>query len=148
MGAEEMFYSLDPRKICVLAGDIPAGYWELHGCIMERSPSLFKETETGPANKLDLDQAIARVEMKAIKDGNPAASLVSVGVGALAGLRFFGPLGAVGGALVGQALAGNRHEVTVDVHLSDGRHFEAFMDKQIYQRLQTIAGRDKSGEET
>lgn len=142
--AEDVLYRLDPRKIRVLSGDIPLGYWELHGCVMERSSEIFKNSESAAAAaSVNLDQAISKLDLKNVEDANPAANLVGIGVGAFAGLRFFGPIGAIGGAVLGQTLVGNRHEVNVDVHLSDGKQFCAVMDKSVYQRLKAIANRSE-----
>ena len=138
MGAEDLLYRMDPKKIRVTTGDITPGYWELHSMKLERSGELFKSGSSSPLEELDLNGAIEKMDVKTIEDANPGANMVGIGVGALAGLRFFGPIGAIGGAVAGQMLVGNRHDVTVDVQLSDGRKFQATMDKSIYQRLKTI----------
>ncbi len=142
MGAEDILYRLDPRKIRVESGDISAGYWELHSCVMQKSPELFKETAASDAcAELNLDQMIEKLEVKNVKDANPTGNMLGVGVGALAGLRYFGPVGAIGGAVAGHLLVGNRHEMHVDVLLRDGRRFTAYMDKDVFKRMQTIAAR-------
>ncbi len=142
MGAEDILYQLDPRKIRIVSGDVAAGYWELRGCVLKKSPELFKETETqNSTSDVSLDQEIEKLNLLTIADANPAGNLLGIGVGALAGLRYFGPVGAVGGAVVGQLLVGNRHEVNLEVVLKDGRKFVTFMDKAVYMRFQTIAGR-------
>lgn len=143
MGAEDVLYRLDPRKIHVVSGDIDPGYWELQSYKLVKSPELFNTKDPkGASVEINLHNAIAKLDLQKIEDANPTANLVGIGVGALAGLRFFGLLGAVGGAVAGQMLAGNRHELTVEVLLQDGRHFIAQMDKNIYQRLKLIANRD------
>lgn len=147
MGAEDILYRLDPKKIKVISGDIPAGYWELHSCTLVKSSDLFKTSDVIEAKQeINLDQAIAKLDVKNIEDANPTANLVGVGVGALAGLRFFGPIGAIGGAVAGQMLVGNRHEVTVNVQLTDGRQFVASMDKAVYQRLIAVHARSAAAE--
>lgn len=142
MGAEDLLYRMDPKKIRVNTGDISLGYWELHSMKLERSSDLsemFKPGESKTAKEeINLEGVISKLELKTIEDANPAANMVGIGVGALAGLRFFGPIGAIGGAVAGQMLVGNRHEVSVDVQLNDGRNFQATMDKAIYQRLKAI----------
>jgi hypothetical protein len=140
MGAEDLLYRMDPKKIRVSSGDITHGYWELHSMKLERSSELFKCSTAAscPSEEINLAGQITSLELKNIEDANPAANMVGIGVGALAGLRFFGPIGAIGGAVAGQLLVGNRHEVTVEVLLNDGRKFQATMDKSIYQRLKAI----------
>ena len=144
MGVEECFYRLDPRKIHVISGDVPAGYWDLHACVLERSGDMLKDANAADVNRLDLDDQIETVELQDINNTSSTSNLIGLGVGALAGLRFFGPLGAIGGALAAQALVGNRHDVTVSVKLKDGRHFVASMDKNLHRRLQAIKSRAAS----
>lgn len=147
--AQDILYRFDARKIKIISGDIPAGYWELHSCILERcecpvggsSAGADSSSETSKDRKVDLDGIITRMSVKNVEDANPAANMLGVGVGALAGLRFFGPLGAIGGAVAGQMLVGNRHDVTVEVKLKNGTQFTATMDKNVYQRLQVVANR-------
>lgn len=138
MGAEDILYRLDPKKIRVISGDITSGYWELHSMKLERSGELFKSGSGEALEEIKLDGQITSLELKNIEDANPTANMLGIGVGALAGLRFFGPIGAIGGAVAGQMLIGNRHEVSVDVHLNDGRKFHASMDKSVFQRLKAI----------
>jgi hypothetical protein len=142
MVAEQLFYCWDQRKISVESGDIPHGYWELRGCVLEQSPKIFDCHCAEKVEKINLDNAIAKIELKSIKDPNQAANVLGVGAGAVLGLRFFGLLGAIGGALAGQALCGNRTEIAATVHLTDGRSFEATMEKNLYERLKAIAARN------
>lgn len=148
MGAEEFLYRLDPRKLEIVSGDLKCGFWDLRGCTLHRSPELFNSKDTNqnldPQDEVNLDRSIASLNIRSIKDANAAGNMVGIGVGALAGLRFFGPLGAVAGAIAGQAVVGNRHEVVLEILLQDGRHFVAKMDKAVYERIKVIVGRDFS----
>jgi hypothetical protein len=149
MGAEDILYRLDPTKVRIVSGDIAEGYWDLRGCSLVRSPELLRvaaEGEVPEPEQVDLDGQIQNLDIKNIKDANPTGNLIGIGVGALAGLRFFGPLGAIGGALVGSALVGNRHEITVTVRLKNGRLFVASMDKDVYARLKLIGERSGATE--
>lgn len=149
MGAEDILYRLDPTKVRIVSGDIAEGYWDLRGCSLVRSPELFRiavEGEAPAPEQVDLDGQIQNLDIKNIKDANPTGNLIGIGVGALAGLRFFGPLGAIGGALVGSAVVGNRHEITVTVRLKNGRLFVASMDKDVYARLKLIGERSGATE--
>lgn len=142
MGAEDFLYKLDPTKIRVISGDIPLGFWGLHGCTLSQSPALFDLGSNENSNSsIILDGEIAALGVENIADANPTGNLIGVGVGALAGLRFFGPIGAIGGAVAGQFLLGNRHEITLSVTLKDGRHFVAIMEKSVYQRFKLIGVR-------
>ncbi|MBX9573647.1 MAG: hypothetical protein K2X77_32395 [Candidatus Obscuribacterales bacterium] len=145
MGPEDILYRLDPTKVRVVSGDIAEGYWELRACSLVRSPELFApESET--REQIDLDGQIQNLDIKNIKDANPAGNWVGIGVGALTGLRFFGPLGAIGGAVLGNALVGNRHEITVTVRLKSGKMFVLSMDKDVYSRLKLIGERSGATE--
>jgi hypothetical protein len=138
MVAEDILYRFDPRKIKVLSGDIAEGYWELRGCVMHRVADLFKEASTDADSRLDLDQQIASIAIETVDESNQACNLAGIGIGALAGFRFFGPLGALGGAVIGQTLMGNCAELKVEVQLKDGKSFVAQMDKNIHKRLKAI----------
>lgn len=141
MGAEDILYRLDPTKVRAVSGDIGEGFWDLRGCSLVRSPELFgQEAETKP-EQIDLDGNIQNLDIKNIKEANPTGNWVGIGVGALAGMRFFGPLGAIGGAVLGSALVGNRQEITVTVRLKSGRVFVLSMDKDVYARLKLIGER-------
>jgi len=142
MSAEDILYRMDPRKIHIISGDIAPGYWELHGSTLSASPQLLKPAQSNKQQAIKLDRNIAKLDLKEIADSNPTANLVGIGVGALAGLRLFGPLGAIGGAVAGQIVMGNRHELTAEVLLQDGRQFTAQMDKNIFNRLKLIAERE------
>ena len=146
MKAEDYFYRLDPRKVRIVSGDIPAGYWELHGCTLERSGKLFGDApaEIKPYDRLELDRNIKRIEVQEVPDPDYSSDLLGIGVGAFVGLRFLGPLGAIGGALAGHALMGNRQQQSVDVILHDGRRFSAIMDRNVFQRLKAIEMRSES----
>ena len=144
MVAEDILYRFDPRKIRVMSGDIAEGYWELRGCVMNRAADLFKEISSDPASLLDLDQQIASIEIQTVEEANKACNLAGVGIGALAGFRILGPLGAIAGAVIGQSLMGNCAELKVEVELKDGRKFVAQMDKNIHKRLKAIAARHAS----
>lgn len=145
MGAEDILYRLDPTKVRIISGDIAEGYWELRACSLVRSPELFSPA-TDDLEQVDLDGQIQNLDIKNIKDANPTGNMVGIGIGALAGLRFFGPLGAIGGALIGSAVVGNRHEITVTVRLKSGRLFVASMDKDVYARLKLIGERSGATE--
>lgn len=140
----DVLYRLDPRKIRVISGDVEGGYWELQSLSMVRSLKLFKEADKDSSNVVSLDNAIEKLEIVNIENAHPAANIAGVAVGAWAGLRVFGPLGAIIGAVGAQALVGNRQEMTVEVQLVDGRKFVASMDTKLYKRFQALKARSSA----
>lgn len=140
MSAQDVVYRFDPRKMRVNSGDVPAGYWELHSCKLVRCSDLFGKKNV-KREEIDLAGRIKSVEIDGVDESSKGASMLGLGAGALVGFRLFGPIGAIGGALAGQALVGTRDEVNVTVQLNDGTSFSALMDKTIYERLKMVAQR-------
>ncbi len=140
MQAEDVIYRFDPRKIRVVSGDVPVGYWELRGCKLVRCRDVF-DGSTSDGMELDLDAKVKKLQLRKIADANPGANIVGVGLGALLGLRCCGRVGAITGAIAGQLLVGNRYDMTVDVHLTDGKQFLAHMDSAVYKRMQAVGAR-------
>lgn len=140
MLAEDVLYRFDPRKVRLVSGDLPQGYWELHGCRLIRCRDMFDGSNTD-SMEVNLDGCVKRLQLQKVADANPGANVLGVGVGALLGLRCCGRVGAITGAIAGQLLVGNRYDMTVKVHLTDGRHFVAHMDSAVYKRMQAVGAR-------
>ena len=112
-------------NVVVIAGDIKKGMWTFSG------QTLTEDKFTAP-ERINLKThllAISSVDETAEK------SLGGAAVAGIAGAVLFGPLGALGGMLVG----GNKKGVSFAAELSDGRKFLAKADSRIYTRLVAIA---------
>ena len=140
VGFENVINRYDKTKIQVVSGDLSAGFWSLDGFTLVRSSSCCGGSSATP-ERIALQGALTKLVVKDLGQSHSTASIIGAGVGALAGLRFYGLVGAIGGAFAGHFLGGSRAEVSAEAELSDGRKFVATMDPSIFKRLAAIANR-------
>jgi hypothetical protein len=111
-------------KIEMIAGDFGKGIYELpndkYGMI-----ELRKEYSL---TKIDLTILIERVELHTEESVKKLLGTAGWGV---AGALLLGPLGAIGGMLIG----GREKKVCFATYLKDGRKFMATTDSKTYQRI-------------
>ncbi len=116
-------------KIKILAGDVPKQTARLQG---ERLMCDRGTGQNDTATGIDLSQKLSSVEImtdEKVKKLGGTAGWGFVGVLAL------GPLGAIGGMLLG----GNKQRVTFAAELKDGRRFLAETDGKTWKKIQVIA---------
>ena len=141
----ELTGKLDPTKIRVTQGDLPAGDWIFNGHGMVYTP---KATADQKGEKVEAPEKIVivlqdRVQVTPVKaeefgiirqfgaDMSPLA-------GALAGVTLFnGFFGMMTGFAAGSMLG--RNLATFSCELDDGRRFMALADMRVYKRLLAIA---------
>ncbi len=121
-------------KVNIIAGDILTGSWELSGSQLKRPPSGGTTAE--PVN---LSNNISKLDLKDQINKDALEPVVTAGVGAMLGLRFFGLIGAAGGAALGLLFSNNHPQISVICKLKDGRQFIAVMSPQAYQLLRQYA---------
>lgn len=108
-------------KVKVLAGDIPAGEWAASASAQWGFAILVSKGET-------LTLKIASVEPLTEERVKKLAGTAGWG---LAGAALLGPLGAIGGMLLG----GNRTEISFVCNTKDGKRFMGVTDAKFYQQL-------------
>jgi len=115
-------------KVKILAGDVPTQTANLKG---ER---LLCDGGTGQNNSatgINLGQKLSSIEMMTDEKVKKLGGTAGWGfVGAVA----LGPLGAIGGMLLG----GNKQRVTFAAELKDGRRFLAETDGKTWQKIQAL----------
>lgn len=113
--------------IKVVAGDLDAGAWQYSGTysIMSRT-STVKHMWAGERYDIRLDVVSIEplTEEKVKKLGGTAAW-------GIAGAALLGPLGAIGGMLIG----GNKTQIGFICHMKDGRKFVATTDSKTWQKI-------------
>jgi hypothetical protein len=115
--------------IKVVAGDLDKGSWQFIGsfgaCTMTRA-STTKSLWKGESYNLNTDvQSIEQLTEEKVK------KLAGTAAWGIAGAVLLGPLGAIGGMLVG----GNKIEVAFTCHLKDGQKFMATTDGKTWQKI-------------
>lgn len=135
MVVENLLCKYDKNKIRIISGDIENGLWTLDGF------SLVPAKGSAINKRIDLEQRISNIQLRDAKPTNSTGSILGAGVGALAGLRYYGVVGAIGGAFAGHFIGGGQTEVCVDIELTDGRKFAASMSPTMCKRLSAIANR-------
>jgi hypothetical protein len=118
-------------KVKVLAGDLMEGCWELSGPALKRS----SDRGTTFAEPVNLANNISNLELKDQINKDSLEPVVTAGIGALLGLRFFGLIGAAGGATLGFLFSNNHPQISISCKLKDGRQFLAVMSPQAYQLM-------------
>ena len=118
-------------KVKVIAGDLLEGNWEISGTTLKRAPERGT-TVTEPVNLAD---NISKLDLKDQLNKDNLEPVVTAGIGALLGLRFFGLIGAAGGATLGFLFSNNHPQISISCHLKDGRQFIAVMSPQAYQLM-------------
>ena len=127
------------RYVTVMAGDILTGVWNVFHLDGKAGDEWGTNEQTPGAttmvkgkNRIRLDHMIDNIEIvtedKVKKFGG------TVGMGILGGLAL-GPLGAIGGLLVG----GNKKEVCFVCQFKDGKKFLGKTDGKTYQKLMALS---------
>ena len=111
-------------KIKVIAGDIETGVWVVPHDIFGRQ-LMRKELSS---TKINLKQELERIELQTEESVKKLAGTAGWG---LTGLALFGPLGAIGGMLIG----GRGKKVCFAAYLKDGRKFLATTDGKTFQKI-------------
>lgn len=116
-------------KIKVIAGDLATGTYDVPHDLLGREIVMRKQFSF---DKLDLVKEIERVELQTEESVKRLAGTAGWGI---AGMAIFGPLGAIGGMLIG----GKDKNVCFAVYLKDGRKFLATTDGKTYQKIAAAA---------
>lgn len=119
-------------KIKVEAGDIDKGSWTFSGmfgtAVMSRT-STSAHPWKGESINLSLE-----LESVDLLDEEKVKKLAGTAGWGVAGAVLLGPLGAVGGILLG----GNKKEIAFAAYLKDGRKFMAITDGGTWKKLMAI----------
>lgn len=111
--------------IKVMAGDIANDKWQLH-------PAMFGGFRIVRGfQSINLEKLVESVEVLTEEKVKKFAGTAAWGV---AGAMLLGPLGAIGGMLVG----GNKKEVAFACYLKDGRKFMAITDNKTWQKILSV----------
>ena len=116
--------------IKVVAGDLPQCDWTFtgsFGAAVMSEVTVFKKP-----TKIDFRKDVERIELM---DEERVKKLSGTAGWGLAGLALLGPLGAVGGMLLG----GNKKQVAFAAYLKDGRKFMGVTDGKSWQKIQAAA---------
>ena len=111
--------------IKVEAGDLDKGAWVFSG--MMGMAVMSK----GFFTKVDLRQELDRIELL---DEESVKRLTGTAGWGIAGAVLLGPLGALGGILLG----GNKKEIAFAAYLKDGRKFMAVTDGKTWKKLLAV----------
>jgi hypothetical protein len=112
----------------VLGGDIQKGKWNLVAVFGQCSMTMANPKDMFKPFELNLNKEVQSVEMM---DEEKLKKLGGTAAWGLAGALVLGPLGAIGGMLLG----GNKKEVTFACHLKDGRKFLATTDSKSWHKI-------------
>lgn len=116
----------------VEAGDIDKGAWQYSG--MFGTAMLTRaSTKDHPwkGETINLGQELERIELL---DEEKVKKLAGTAGWGVAGAVLLGPIGAIGGILIG----GNKKEVAFAAYLKDGRKFMATTDGGTWKKLMAI----------
>jgi hypothetical protein len=112
-------------KIKIIAGDLELGTYDAPNDLFGREIIIRKQFSMG---KIDLAKELERVELHSEESVKRLAGTTGWG---LAGLAVFGPLGAIGGMLIG----GKDKDICFAGYLKDGRKFLATTDNKTYKKI-------------
>jgi len=116
-------------KVKVIAGDIPAGEWTASASPqMGFAIFVSLSTPAHPFKGETLTLKIASVEPLTEEKVKKFAGTAGWG---LAGAALLGPVGAIGGMLLG----GNKTEISFVCNTKDGKRFMGVTDAKFYQQL-------------
>lgn len=142
MVVDNLVLQFDKRKIQIISGDLKSGLWQLDEFALVKADTCGKfRSDTSAGERVELEGQVKSVEIEKVGQAGGTASALGAGAGAMAGLRFYGLPGAIGGALVGHFLAGGATVVRATVVMNDGRKFLAAMSPVQLKRLTAIANR-------
>ena len=111
--------------IKVIAGDIANDKWQLQ-------PAMFGGFKMVRGfQSINLKKLVESVEVLTEEKVKKLAGTAAWGI---AGVVLLGPLGAIGGMLLG----GNKKEVAFACYLKDGRKFMAITDNKTWQKILSV----------
>lgn len=119
-------------SIKIVAGDLDKGSWAYSGSFgvhTLRKPSTAKHLILGETINLSIE-----LESVELLDEEKVKRLAGTAGWGIAGAVLFGPLGAIGGILLG----GNKKEVAFSAYLKDGRKFMATTDGGTWKKIMAI----------
>lgn len=111
-------------KLTVVAGDIEPGVYYVPNTLIGREIVMKKQVSLHTQDDLTIE--IERVELHTEESVKRISGTAGWG---LAGLALLGPLGAIGGMLIG----GRDKQICFAAYLKDGRKFLAMTDGKTYQ---------------
>ena len=111
--------------IKVLAGDIDLGEWDFSSWAGEMTKGLFNK------QNVDLKETLKRIELQTEESVKKAGGTVGWGLG---GLALLGPLGAIGGMIIG----GKGKKVLFAAYLKGNKKFLATTDGSTWEKLSAM----------
>ena len=115
--------------IKVVAGDLDNGSWQFMGMFGTATMSRASTTKSlWKGESVDLKSEVDSIEQLTEDKVKKVAGTAGWG---LAGAALLGPLGAIGGILLG----GNKKQVAFACYLKDGRKFMATTDGKTWQKI-------------
>lgn len=115
--------------IKVEAGDLDKGVWQFVG--MFGTAVMTRASTTKHLWKGETYNFVTEVESVELLDEEKVKKLAGTAGWALAGAALLGPLGAIGGMLLG----GNKKEVAFVCYMKDGRKFMATTDGGTWKKI-------------
>jgi hypothetical protein len=116
-------------KVKILAGDLAAGTYGFSTGLIGKQAFLRKELSV---DMIPLHNQLERVEIQTEESVKKLGGTAGWGI---TGAVLLGPLGAIGGMLIG----GRAKEVCFAAYLKDGRKFLATTDGKTYQKIAAAA---------
>lgn len=118
--------------IKVIAGDLATGKWYFSSVLGHATMSIPSTTEhLWKGERVDLNEDLERVELQTEDNIKKLGGTAGWG---LAGAALLGPVGAIGGILLG----GRGKEVMFAAYLKDGRKFLGTTDGKTWQKLSAL----------
>lgn len=115
--------------IKVVAGDLYNGSWQFVGMFGSATMSRASTTKSlWKGESIDLKTEVENIEQLTEEKVKKLAGTAGWGI---AGAVLLGPLGAIGGMLLG----GNKKEVAFACYLKDGRKFMGTTDGKTWQKI-------------
>jgi len=115
--------------IKVVAGDLDKGSWQFHSFFGTATMSRASTTQSlWKGETIDLKSQVENIEQLTDEKVKKLAGTAGWGI---AGGVLLGPLGAIGGMLLG----GNKKEVAFACYLKGGRKFMATTDGKTWQKI-------------
>lgn len=119
-------------KIKIHAGDLDHGSWDFNG--MFGSATMFRASTKDHMWKGETYNFGTDVEHVEALDEEKVKKFAGTAGWGLAGAVLLGPLGAIGGVLLG----GNKKEVVFACYFKDGRKFMATTDSKTFTKISAI----------
>lgn len=119
-------------SIKVEAGDLEKGTWKFNSMLsvaIMSKPSTKNHPWKGES--VNLTQELERAD---VLDEEKVKKMAGTAGWGLAGAALLGPLGAIGGVLLG----GNKKEVAFAAYLKDGRKFMGVTDGKTWKKIMAI----------